>query len=355
LGQYAATFVESDIDLAVLPDLNDADLQSLGLSLGHRRRLQRAVAELGSEPDRAEPDAGEGEARREAERRQLTVLFCDLVGSTELSRRHDPEDLRDLMRRYQDAVNGAVVRRGGYVANFLSDGIVAYFGWPRASEDDAAEAVRAALDAVAAVGALSLRARAGIASGMVVVGDLDAAGRRQIGAIAGDTPNLAARLQSLAAPGEVVIAGLTRQLIGGAFILDELGPQQLKGIADPVPTWRVVGERAIESRFEARAGRLTPLVGREQEIALVVERFERASAGEGQAVLLSGEAGIAKSRLIQALYERLETAAEPPIRIRMQCAPFYAASALQPVIRHLRQAAGFRAEDTPDETRNRSF
>ncbi len=349
LGQYATTFVDNDIDLAVLPELSDADLQSLGLSLGHRRRLQRAVADLGKTPERAEPDAGEPDARREAERRQLAVLFCDLVGSTELSRRHDPEDLRDLMRRYQDAVSGAVVRHGGYVANFLGDGIVAYFGWPRAGEDDAADAVRAALDALAAVEGLSLRARAGIASGMVVVGDLDAAGRRQIGAIAGDTPNFAARLQSLAAPGEVVIAGLTRQLVGGAFILEELGPQELKGIADPVPAWRVVGERAIESRFEAREGRLTPLVGRELEMALVVERFERAAAGEGQALLLSGEAGIGKSRLIQALYERLEPAAEPTIRIRMQCAPFYAASPLQPVIRHLRLAAGFRADDTPDE------
>ena len=210
LGQYAATFVDNDIDLAVLPELSDADLQSLGLSLGHRRRLQRAVAGLGKTLEPAEPDAGEPEARREAERRQLAVLFCDLVGSTELSRRHDPEDLRDLMRRYQDAVSGAVLRHGGYVANFLGDGIVAYFGWPRAGEDDAADAVRAALEAVAAVEALSLRARAGIASGMVVVGDLDAAGRRQVGAIAGETPNLAARLQSLAAPGEVVIAGLTR-------------------------------------------------------------------------------------------------------------------------------------------------
>jgi class 3 adenylate cyclase/tetratricopeptide (TPR) repeat protein len=350
LGQYAATFVENDIDLAVLPDLSDADLQSLGLSLGHRRRLQRAAAALGKTPERAEPDAGEPDARREAERRQLTVLFCDLVGSTELSRRHDPEDLRDLMRRYQDAVSGAVVRHGGYVANFLGDGIVAYFGWPRAGEEDAADAVRAALDAVAAVEELSLRARAGIASGTVVVGDLEAAGRRQAGAIAGDTPNLAARLQGLAAPGEVVIAGLTRQLVGGAFLLDELGPQQLKGIAEPIPAWRVVGDRAIESRFEARAGRLTPLVGRELEMGLLVERFERAAAGEGQALLLSGEAGIGKSRLIQALYDHLASAAEPPIRIRMQCAPFYAASPLQPVIRHLRHAAGFRAEDTPDET-----
>jgi class 3 adenylate cyclase/tetratricopeptide (TPR) repeat protein len=354
LGQYAATFLENDIDLAVLPELSDADLQSLGLSLGHRRRLQRAVAEISTRPERDEATAGEAPGaqetpHREAERRQIAVLFCDLVGSTELSRRHDPEDFRELMRRYQDAVSGAVVRHGGYVANFLGDGIVAYFGWPRAGEDDATDAVRAALDAVAAVDALSLRARAGIASGMVVVGDLDAAGRRQVGAIAGETPNLAARLQSLAAPGEVVIAGLTRQLVGGTFILEELGPQQLKGIADPVPAWRVVGESAVESRFEARVGQLTELVGREQEIALLIERFERANAGEGQALLLSGEAGIGKSRLIQALYERLETAAEPPVWIRMQCAPFYAASALQPVIRHLRQAAGFRAEDTPDE------
>ena len=347
LAQHAGTFAANDIDLDVLPELSDEDLKELGLSLGHRRKLLRALADRAIE--KTADDAALQIPSRDAERRQLTVLFCDLVGSTELSRRFDPEDLRELIRRYQDAVSGAVVRHGGYVANFLGDGIIAYFGWPRADEDNAAQAVRAALDAVVAVRELSLRAHAGIASGPVVVGDLDAAGRRQTGAVAGETPNLAARLEGLAEPDQVVIDGLTRQLIGAAFALDELGPQSLKGFVDPVQAWRVVGERTVESRFEARTGRLTPFVGREQEMALLLERFERAAAGEGQAVLLAGEAGIGKSRLVQMLHERLSAAPSPPMRIRMQCAPFHAASALQPVIRHLRYAADFLDEEGPEQ------
>src|SRR5215469_11418321 len=350
LGHHAEIFADNDIDLDVLSELSDGDLKELGLSLGARRRLQRALAERTSE---VVVDAAGETPSREPERRQLTVLFCDLVGSTELSRRFDPEDLRELIRHYQDAVSGAVIRHGGYVANFLGDGIIAYFGWPRADEDEAAQAVRAALDAVASVQELSLQAHVGIASGPVVVGDLDTAGRRQSGAVAGETPNLAARLEALAGPDEVVIDGLTRRLIGAAFALEELGPQNLKGFAEPVQAWRVVGERPVESRFEARAGRLTAFVGREQEVALLLERFERAAAGEGQAVLLAGEAGIGKSRLVQMLHERLLTASSPPTRIRMQCAPFHAASALQPVIRHLRYAAGFLDEDGPEERLNK--
>ncbi|MBV8776288.1 MAG: AAA family ATPase, partial [Alphaproteobacteria bacterium] len=348
LAQLADIFAENDIDLDLFPELSDEDLKELGLSLGHRRRLLRAVSErpgkLVVEAERDSP-----EPAREAERRQLTVLFCDLVGSTELSTRFDPEDLRELIRRYQDAVSGAVVRHGGYVANFFGDGIIAYFGWPRADEDEAAQAVRAGLDAVAAVQELSLAARVGIASGMVVVGDLEAAGRRQVGAIIGETPNLAARLQGLAESNQVVIDRLTRQLISAAFAVEELGLHSLKGIAEAVPAWRVVGERAVESRFEMRASRLTRFIGREQETALLLERFERAAAGEGQAVLLSGEAGIGKSRLVQTVLERLSASALPPTRIRMQCAPFHTTSELHPVIRHLRYAAGFVAEDEPEE------
>jgi hypothetical protein len=222
-------------------------------------------------------------------------------------------------------------------------------GSPPISAGRVPQAVQAGLDAVAAVRELSLQAHAGIASGPVVVGDLDTAGRRQTGAVAGETPNLAARLEALAGPDQVVIDGLTRQLVGGAFRLEELGPQSLKGFAEPVRAWRVLGERAVESRFEARAGRLTPFIGREQEVALLIERFERAAGGEGQAVLLSGEAGIGKSRLVQMLHESLSAAPSPPTRLRMQCAPFHAASALHPVIRHLRYAAGFLAEDGPED------
>jgi class 3 adenylate cyclase/tetratricopeptide (TPR) repeat protein len=347
LGQYAEIFAANDVDFDLLPELSDGDLKELGLSLGHRRRLQRALAEAlaGAAAPSSQSQLASAPGQP-AERRQLTVMFCDLVSSTELSRRHDPEDLRELIRRYQDTVSGVVVRHGGYVANFLGDGIIAYFGWPRADEDDASAAVRAGLGAVSAVRALSLQAHIGIASGIVVVGDLDAAGRRQTGAIAGETPNLASRLQSLAGPDQVVIDSLTRQLVGAGFILDDLGPQRLKGIDEPQPAWRALAERAVESRFEARTGRLTRFVGREHEVALLLDRFERAAAGQGQIVLLSGEAGIGKSRIIRQLHEPLTQI--PHTRLRFQCAPRHAESALYPVIRHLEYAAGFLSDDEPE-------
>jgi class 3 adenylate cyclase len=241
LEELADTLAANDIDLDLLPELSDEDLKELGLSLGHRRRLLRAIGKMASmQPPPAAPaaapasdngPAADGTAR-DAERRQLTVMFCDLVGSTELSRRHDPEDLRELLRRYHDAVAAVVKGFGGYVANYLGDGILAYFGWPRADEDEATQAIRAGLAAVVAAKELSLQVHVGVASGTVVVGDIEGAGRRQAGAIAGETPNLAARLEALAGPGQVMIGGLTRQLIGRAFILDDLGPQELKGLAD---------------------------------------------------------------------------------------------------------------------------
>jgi class 3 adenylate cyclase/tRNA A37 threonylcarbamoyladenosine biosynthesis protein TsaE len=353
LAQLAPALRANDIDLDILPALNDADLEKLGLSLGHRRRLLRALegftrAISAAAPPVPQPTADAPPAAS-AERRQLTVMFCDLVGSTALSRRLDPEDLRELIRGYQDAVSGVVARHGGYVANFLGDGIVAYFGWPRADEDEAAQAIRAGLAAVAMVRQLPtgnaepLSARVGIASGTVVVGDIDGSGRRQPGAIAGDTPNLAARLQALAEPDQVMIDELTRQLVGAGFVLEELGPQVLKGLAEPVRVARVRAERATQSRFEAREGRLTPFIGREQEMALLIERFERAVSGEGQVVLLSGEAGMGKSRIVETLCERLSRIAHT--RMRMQCSPFHTASTLYPVIRHLEYAAGFLQED----------
>src|SRR5437764_4605101 len=234
LEELAETLAANDIDLDLLPDLSDEDLKELGLSLGHRRRLLRVLAELprvAAAPPAADAIGAENppiadEAAREAERRQLTVLFCDLVGSTELSRRHDPEDLRELLRCYHAAIAAVVRRFGGYVANYLGDGILAYFGWPQADEDDAAQAVRAGLAAVAAAKGLALRGHVGIASGTVVVGDLVGTGRRQAGAIAGETPNLAARLEALAGPDQVIIGDLTRQLVGETFILDDLGPRE---------------------------------------------------------------------------------------------------------------------------------
>jgi class 3 adenylate cyclase/tetratricopeptide (TPR) repeat protein len=358
LRQYADIFAANDIDLYVLRDLSDEDLKEMGLSLGHRRRLRRAIAELADKPLPLGPISASSEGARivgDNPERQLTVLFCDLVGSTELSQRLDPEDLRELIRLYQGAVTRVVMHHNGYIANFQGDGIVSYFGWPLANEDEAVQAVRAGLDAVAAVGQLRfpedvrLQSRVGISSGIVVVGDLEAAGLRQSAAVAGETPNLAARLQALAEPGAVVIGGLTRNLVGAAFDLEELGLQILKGIDKPVPAWRVLGERLVQTRFDSRQRRLTPFIGREQETALLVECFERAASGKGQAVLLSGEAGIGKSRLVHMLHTRLSATPYPPTRIRIQCSPFHTASALYPVIRHLEHAAGFLSDDRPQQ------
>jgi class 3 adenylate cyclase len=325
-----------------LADLTEADLAQLGVLLGHRKKLLRAIAAL-PPPAKEAPVSIQAEvAGLQAERRQLTVLFCDLVGSTELSRGLDPEEVRELLRRYVDAASVTIVRHSGFVARVEGDAIVAYFGWPRADEDEAVHGVRAGLDLIATVRDLTsgdgkhLSCRTGIASGTVVVGDLDAAGRRHIGAVAGDAPNLAARLQTAAAAGQVVIDPLTRQLVGNAFVLDELGPKALKGFAEPVQVWQVLAERAAESRFEARQRRLAPFVGREQELALLKERFERALAGEGKAVLLSGEAGIGKSRLVQMLCEQLSQRQDrgtSPTRVRMQCSPSHTASTLHPVLR----------------------
>jgi class 3 adenylate cyclase/predicted ATPase len=294
-----------------------------------------------------QPTEGASPRAPEAERRQLTVMFVDLVGSTALSSRLDPEDLREVMRRYQDAVAGAVTRYGGHVAKYLGDGVLAYFGWPRAHEDQAERAVRAGLDAVAVVsglkldGDIELNARAGIATGEVVIGDLVG----EAGAVSGETPNLAARLQEVAEAGQVVIGAATRQLIAGAFELDGLGARALKGFAETIPVWRVVGERGVESRFEAAHGAsLTPFVGREHEIGLLLDRWQQAKGGEGQVVLLSGEAGIGKSRITQTLRERI--AEEPHIRLRHQCAPYYASTALHPFIRQLELAAGFAPDDS---------
>ena len=355
LGKYVTVFAENDIDLRALRHLTEEDLKSLGLSLGHRRILLAAAADLPSgdlEETDGKPTEPSTPSAQIAERRQLTVLFSDLVGSTELAQGLDPEDLRELIRLYQDAVAGVVARYGGYVANFVGDGIVAYFGWPRADEDQAVQAVRAGLAVVAAVRLLKmerapeLHARVGIASGQVVVGDLESAGVTQAGVISGETPNLAARIQTAASEDQVVIAGLTRQLIGAAFDLDKLGDRPLKGIAEPVPLWRVLRERSLQTRFEARAGELTAFVGRDQEVALLLERWQRAVAGEGQLVLLSGEAGIGKSRIVQTLREQL--AETPHRRMRLQCSPYHTASALHPLIAHLEHAAGFETNDPID-------
>ncbi|MDJ0897005.1 MAG: AAA family ATPase [Alphaproteobacteria bacterium] len=356
LDRYVEVFVEHEIDLATLPHLTESDLKELGLPLGPRRVVSAAIAEL----TKGTPVAGHRQAdvsagkHVEPERRQLTILFCDLVGSTALSQQLDPEDLRDVMRRYQDAVAGSVTRYAGHIAQYLGDGVLAYFGWPQAHEEDAERAVRSGLDAVAAVHAIAiegvaLQARVGIATGQVVIGDIVGELGRDEGAVSGETPNLAARLQAVAGPNEVVIDEVTRRLLGGGFELQDTGLHEIKGMAEPVPAWRVIGEAATESRFEAaHPGTLTRLVGRKHELGLLQERWDHACEGEGQVVLISGEAGIGKSRLIQALSDAV--ADQPHFRLRYQCSPYHINSALHPIIRQIEAAAGFAAGDS-GETR----
>ena len=257
-----------------------------------------------------------------AERRQVTIMFSDLVGSTALSVRMDPEDLREVISAYHECVAKIVNRLGGYVAKYMGDGVLVYFGYPQAHEDDGERAVRAGLELITAVGALRadspLQTRVGIATGLVVVGDLVGSGEAQERGVVGETPNLAARLQNVAEPNKVVISESTRRLLGNLFDLQDLGAQALKGIDDPVRAWAVLRPASVESRFEAlHASELTELVGREEELELLLRRWSKAKTGEGQVVLLSGEASIGKSRLTAALLQRL--APEPHIRLRYFC------------------------------------
>ena len=277
-------------------------------------------------------------------------MFSDMAGSTALAARLDPEDLREVIRGFQDACVRAIARFDGFVAKFMGDGVLAYFGYPRAHEDDAERAVRAGLAVVDEVGRLMLQARVrlevrvGIATGLVVVGETVGEGSSRSRCVIGETPNLAARLQGLAEPNAVVIADGTRQLLGGLFDLEDLGPQFLKGMASPIPSWRVVGEHAAESRFEAgQTQRATGFFGREREVDLLMDRWVQARSGEGQVVLLSGEAGIGKSRIVEALRQKIVD--EPHTRIRYQCSPHHANSPLYPVISQLERAAGFAPDD----------
>ena len=349
MSEYAQRFAESDIDTSVLPDLTDQDLKELGVSLGHRRKMLRAIAELaGAGPTSLQPALTERKPQDTAERRQVTVMFSDLVGSTALSARMDPEDLREVISAYQKCVAETVDRFGGFVAKFMGDGVLVYFGYPHAHEDDAERAVRAGLELVAAVGDLKthapLQTRVGIATGLVVVGDLIGSGASQEQAILGETPNLAARLQSIAEPNVVVIAESTRKLLGNLFELQDLGTQALKGIAGPVRAWAALRPSSVESRFDAlHASGLTELVGREEELELLLRRWSKAKDAEGQVVLLSGEPGIGKSPLTAALLERL--AAEPHTRLRYFCSPQHTDSALYPIISQMERAAGFAHGD----------
>jgi len=350
--QYGDAFEANDIDLDILPELSERDLEQLGVSLGNRRRLLKAIAGRGAEMAQSKPSSPEGTGSGDAERRQVTVLFADMVGSTALSGKVDPEQLGGLIRRYQDAAAGAIGRYGGFVAKFMGDGVLAYFGFPRAFEDAAERAVRAAIGILAEVGGIELpdntrvQARIGIATGLVVVGEIIGVGTAQERTIVGETPNLAARLQALAGPDTILVSETTQNLLGGLFELERTGEHELKGFARPVPAWRVRCEASVESRFAAiRTGHNLPLIGRAHEMGLILERWRLARQGEGQIVTVIGEAGIGKSRSIEALQEAI--AGEPHTRINLQCSPYHSDSALYPVIQYVSRTAGFAATDSP--------
>ncbi len=360
LGSYAETFIEQAIDGDTLPELTEQDLERLGLPLGHRKRLLRAIAVLTPSPtDPSQPLAAPATEppaaprRAEAQRRQLTVMFVDLVGSTELAAKLDPEDLREVVGAYQDCCTRVIHRFEGHVAKYLGDGVLAYFGYPQAHEDDAERAIRAGLDLVDALARLDLgvplAARVGISTGEVVAGDLVGESSADAQAVVGETPNRAARLQGLAESNSVVIGPHTRDLVGRLFDYADQGAHEIKGFDEPIQVSRVLGPSAAADRFAARHhGALSPLVGREQELALMLERWEQARQGEGHVVLLTGEPGIGKSRVVQSLREMLVNRSHGVLRY--QCLPYYRHSAFQPMIEEIEGSAGIDRSD-PAELR----
>ncbi|MEE8291083.1 MAG: adenylate/guanylate cyclase domain-containing protein, partial [Candidatus Tectomicrobia bacterium] len=362
LSKYSELFAENEVDLEVLPDLTEQDLKDLAIPLGHRKKLLKAIAALSEDADKvghaAEPAAASPPAHAEAERRQLTVMFCDLVGSTALSTNLDPEDLRELIASFQDKCREAIQRYAGFIAKYMGDGVLVYFGYPQAHEDDAERSVRAGLDIVRSMAELNaaigrrhevvLAVRVGVATGPVVVGDIVGEGAAEEAAVVGETPNLAARLQGVAEPNQVVVAPVTQRLLGALFEYDDLGTHELKGIAEPVHAWRVVREGDIASRYEAkRIGGGLPLVGRQEELGLLLRSWETTKETHGQAVLIQGEAGIGKSRLLEALRERMSEQDYTWVAVR--CSPYHTGSTLYPIIEHMKRVMGWKPEDGAEE------
>jgi class 3 adenylate cyclase len=354
LERYEAAFRENEIDETVLPSLTAEDLKELGVdAVGHRRKLLNAIAALRAEPNaKATSFDSDKTAKESAERRLLTVMFVDLVGSTALGARLDPEDLRDVIAAYHGCVTSLLARFEGFVARYMGDGVLAYFGYPQAHEEDAERAIRtgiAIIDAVAQLNTIAgppgtLSTRIGIATGVVVVGDLIGSGSSLETAAVGDTPNLAARLQAAADPGKVVISDSTRLLTGDLFEYRELVLSNLKGRPAPERAWTVVGESMIDSRFEAlRRGRLA-LVGRLEELELLLRRWEKAGTGEGRVVLLAGEPGMGKSHLVAALEQKVKVG--PKLCLRFLCSPHHHDTPLYPVIRHIERAANLERGDS---------
>lgn len=344
LERYAPDFVRQSVDLHVLPRLTADDLKELGVALGHRKVILEAIGRLKA--------TGSGGVTGEAQRRQLTVMFCDMVGSTALSSRLDPEDLREVVRFYQNLCAGIIGRHGGFIAAFHGDGILVYFGYPQAREDAPESAIRAGLEMIKALGSITgphgtrLEIRLGVATGVMVVGDLIGHGAAEQVAATGKVPNLAARLQGEAKPGELIISDATRRLVGGLFECQDLSLHRFKGIEEEVRIWRVVGECREAERYDAlRGARVGSFVGREQELALLAGLFGKVLGGRGQAVLVRGEAGIGKSSLVREFATRV--AGNSPVRIFLQCSPHHRNTPLHPVVINLQRAARFAADDPP--------
>ncbi|MEP2533649.1 adenylate/guanylate cyclase domain-containing protein [Shimia sp.] len=364
LEKYISTFEDAEIDFETLPDLEEDDLKELGLPLGPRRKAWGAIQRLDSiatasdsTPQSETPPKSvtttDTPSSSDAERRHLTVMFVDLVGSTEMATKLDAEDMRDVITSYQNTVAGVVSRYEGFVAKFMGDGVLCYFGWPRANEDDAERAVRAGLSIIDAVkltkapNGTPLSTRVGIATGVVIVGDLIGSGATQEAAVVGETPNLAARLQGVAGLNQLVVAKETQRLLGAIFNLSRLKGQDLKGIAGPIDAYRVEGEATVQSRFAARqSGGMTAIVGREREIELMIERWALTRSGQGQMAIVSGEAGIGKSRITQEVID--EVAKDDHTRITFQCSPYHVDSAFYPVTQQMSFAAGIAPSDSPD-------
>ena len=373
LGKYAEVFAQNDVDFRALPHLDREDLKELGVSLGHRKIILAALSEMktgeGAEnlvQAQAQPVEKERESAAspgpKAERRQLTVMFCDLVGSTELSTRFDPEDLGEMIHAYQDVATQVIRGYDGYIAKYMGDGMLVYFGYPQAQERDAERAVRTALGIIEAMADLNMRAdwpgdvelavRIGIDTGLVVVGEVVGEGDAQERTVVGETPNLAARLQGLAKPNGIVLGSVSRDLAGDAFDYDDLGARELKGIEGFVKAWAVRGLK--EKVVGTAAGRVasdpkrTALVGRDEEVGLLRRAWQQTKAeGRGQAVLISGEPGIGKTALIETL--RTQVRAEDHTRIAFRCSPYHTGSALYPVTEHLKRYLGWQPEHSDAE------